>query len=108
MKDIIPLMKIDDLEVRKLCCSIYLHMLPQTQMPKMQYPFSRFHSDPNPLLRVLSLKTMVSINRKEFLNLSITSCKRLFSDKDPDVRKSAAYAAGQIYQHDPARAEERV
>ena len=48
---------------------------------------------------------MVSINRKEFLNLSITSCKRLFSDKDPDVRKSAAYAAGQIYQHDPARAE---
>lgn len=106
MKDIIPLMKIDDLEVRKLCCEYISTYATTNPDAEDAIPFfSRFHSDPNPFLRVLSLKTMVSINRKEFLNLSITSCKRLFSDKDPDVRKSAAYAAGQIYQHDPARAE---
>lgn len=39
MKDIIPLMKIVIWRLENYAVSIYLHMLPQTQMPKMQYPF---------------------------------------------------------------------
>lgn len=106
MKDIIPLMKIDDLEVRKLCFEFLVAYAASNPDGDDAIPYlSRFHNDPTPYLRVLALKTMSSINRKEFIDLSITSCKRLLVDSDSEVRKSAAFAVARISQHDAARAE---
>ncbi|RCK63745.1 AP-1 complex subunit beta [Candida viswanathii] len=106
MKDIIPLMKLDDLEVRKLCLEFLEAFAASNPDADDAIPYlSRFHSDPTPYLRVLALRTMSSINRKEFIELSVTSTTRLLSDSDPEVRKSAAYAVARIFQHDPARAE---
>lgn len=108
MKDIIPLMKIEDLEVRKLCFEFIVTYGASNPDADDAIPYlSRFHSDPNPYLRVLALKTMSSINKKEFIDLSTNSCKKLFVDPDPEVRKSAAFAVARISQHDSAIAEKK-
>ncbi|KAL6450862.1 ap1b1 AP-1 complex subunit beta [Candida maltosa Xu316] len=105
MKDIIPLMKLDDMEVRKMCMDfLTAYAITNTDSEEAIPYLARFHSDPTPALRLLSLKTMSSINKNSFIELSIISCKKSLTDKDPDVRKTAAYAIGKIYQHNPEKA----
>ncbi|KAI5963837.1 hypothetical protein KGF57_001212 [Candida theae] len=106
MKDVIPLMKLDDLEIRKICCEYivnYAHLSPDTQQA---VPFlQRFKDEHSPNLRALAVKTMSSINLPEFMDLSFASVKRALKDKDPYVKRSAVYAIAKLYQHDPARTE---
>lgn len=39
------------------------------------------------------------------MDLSFASVKRALRDKEPYVRRSAAYAIARLYQHDPTRTE---
>lgn len=56
--------------------------------------------DPNPLIRALALRTISYIHVKEFVEGTIPPMKRLMSDPDPYVRKTAAICVAKIYDHD--------
>lgn len=106
MKDVIPLMKLDDLEIRKICCDYVVNCAHLSADVQQAVPFlQRFKDEHSPLLRALAIKTMSSINLSAFLDLSFASVKRALRDKDPYVRRSAVYAIARMHQHDPARTE---
>ena len=106
MKDVIALMKLDDLEIRKICCEYvvtYAHLSSDVQQA---IPFlNRFKDEHSPILRGLAIRTMSSINLPAFMDLSFASVKKALRDKDPYVRRSAAYAIARLYQHDATRTE---
>ena len=56
--------------------------------------------DPNPLIRALALRTISYIHVKEFVDGTILPLKRLMSDNDPYVRKTAAFCVAKAYDHD--------
>ncbi|KAG5418248.1 hypothetical protein I9W82_003776 [Candida metapsilosis] len=106
MKDVIPLMKLDDLEIRKICCDYVVNCAHLSADVQQAVPFlQRFKDEHSPLLRALAIKSMSSINHPAFLDLSFASVKRALRDKDPYVRRSAVYAIARMHQHDPARTE---
>lgn len=56
--------------------------------------------DPNPLIRALALRTVSYIHVKEFVHGTIGPLKKLMSDTDPYVRKTAAITVSKVYDHD--------
>lgn len=56
--------------------------------------------DTNPLVRALALRTVSYIHVREFVQASVQPVKRLISDPDPYVRKTAAFAVAKLYDHD--------
>ncbi|EGW32654.1 uncharacterized protein SPAPADRAFT_139198 [Spathaspora passalidarum NRRL Y-27907] len=106
MPDIVPLLKYEDLEIRKLCLEYIVTYAPVSEDSVNSIPYlDRFKHDTSPILRGLALKTMSSINKKEFINLTIESLDDSLQDPDPHVRKIAAYAVARLYRHDPAATE---
>lgn len=106
MKDMIPLMKLDDLEIRKIICEYVVNYAHLSSDVQQAVPFlNRFKDEHSPILRALAIKTMSSINLPAFMDLSFASVKRALRDKEPYVRRSAAYAIARLYQHDPTRTE---
>lgn len=108
LPDVIPLMKIDDLEVRKLCFQFlinYCHL--DRKEAQNALPFlARFREDSNATLRALSIKTMTSINIPEFSDLLFKSVKRGLKDSDPYVRRISAFAVARLYQQNPSKTAE--
>lgn len=107
MADIIPLMKMDDLELRKLCCyylQTYAPMNP-TAAGKALVFFDRWAYDNSSELKILALKTTSSIDNPDFFELSMKITKHLLNDKDTDVRKSAAFSVSRLYEHNSGRVE---
>ncbi|CAK9436757.1 uncharacterized protein LODBEIA_P12790 [Lodderomyces beijingensis] len=106
MPDIIQLMKMDDLEIRKLCCEYIATYGQYSRDSIAAIPFfNRFKEDSTPVLRALAIKTVSSINTPEFNQLSAEALPILICDKDPHVRQAAAFSIARLYQHDPARVE---
>ena len=56
--------------------------------------------DPSPLVRALALRTMSYIHVKEFVEGTVAPLKKLMSDGDPYVRKTAAFCVAKVYDHD--------
>lgn len=102
--DIVQLMKLDDLEIRKLCfhyVSNYATLVNISVACESLPFFQRFVQDTNPVLRALSLRTLSSVPLGPFVELTFGVVKRLLADGDQYVRKAAAYSVLKLYQHDP-------
>ncbi|KAI3404558.2 hypothetical protein KGF56_002657 [Candida oxycetoniae] len=106
MGDIIPLMKMDDLEIRKLCCEYIVTYGQYTRDTLAAIPLlKRFREESSPILRALSVKTMTSVCMVEFSELSVETIQRLVLDKDPYVRQATAFSIARLHLNDPARTE---
>lgn len=107
MPEIIPLMKLDNLEIRKMCFHFlvaYARINPTEAYEALPF-LSRFKDELSPVLRSLALRTLSSIPNKEFVEVTFNCIKYLLKDSDPQVRKAAAFAVSRLYQYDPKRAE---
>lgn len=56
--------------------------------------------DSNPLVRALALRTVSYIHVREFVEATVQPVKRLMSDGDPYVRKTATFCVAKLYEHD--------
>jgi AP-2 complex subunit beta-1 len=56
--------------------------------------------DASPLVRALALRTMSYIHVQEFVDGTVTPLKKLMTDSDPYVRKTAAFCVAKLYDHD--------
>jgi AP-2 complex subunit beta-1 len=56
--------------------------------------------DISPLVRALALRTMSYIHVKEFVDGTVAPLKKLMTDVDPYVRKTAAFCVAKVYDHD--------
>jgi AP-2 complex subunit beta-1 len=56
--------------------------------------------DISPLVRALALRTMSYIHVKEFVDGIVAPLKKLMTDVDPYVRKTAAFCVAKVYDHD--------
>ncbi|KAI5962302.1 uncharacterized protein KGF55_003378 [Candida pseudojiufengensis] len=100
MNDIIPLMKLDDIEIRKLCCEYLITYASLTKDSLEALPFlKRFKDESSPILRALAIKTMTSINIPDFIELSLSSIQRSLHDKDSYVRRTAAFSIARLCQN---------
>lgn len=102
MLDIVEVMAIDDYEIRRLCSQYVVHFAPLNVKPSLFALnfYSRFAEDLNPALRALAVKTVTSVNVKEFVKLGFTIAKKLISDKNPHVRTNAAFSVARLFQYD--------
>lgn len=105
-KDVVPLMAIDDIEIRKL---VLHHVVAYAAVAKdasaVEY-YVRFSSDHNPILRALAVKTVCSVNSPKYVDAGFTLCKRLLTDKVAHVRTTAAFSVARLFQFDPERASQ--
>ena len=62
--------------------------------------------DHNPLVRALALRTMSSVHVREFIEATVPVVKRVLSDNDPYVRKTAAFCVAKLYDHDRRMVEQ--
>lgn len=56
--------------------------------------------DSNPLVRALALRTISYVHVREFVEATFQPVKRLMSDMDPYVRKTATFCVAKLYEHD--------
>lgn len=105
MPDIILLMKIDDLEIRKMCFQYLVNYCQMNVKESLNaIPFlSRLKDDNNSQLRALTIKTLSSINITEFTDLAFRSVKKLLRDDDLYVRRMSIFAIARLYSIDPNR-----
>lgn len=108
LPDVIPLMKIDDLEIRKLCFQFLINFYYFDKKESLNaLPFlSRFREDSNATLRALSMKTMSCVNIPEFSDLLFKSVKKGLTDSDPYVRRISAFAVARLHQQNPTKTAE--
>lgn len=107
MGDIIPLMKIDDFELRKLCCyylQTYASINPTGASEALPY-LDRWSKEVSPDLCILALKTSSAISNPDFCALSLKIIKLSLKNKNINVRKTAALSASRLYEIDPTRVE---
>lgn len=56
--------------------------------------------DESPLIRALALRTISYIHVKEFVEGTVPPLRKLMTDGDPYVRKTAALCVAKVYDHD--------
>lgn len=105
MPEVVALMAIDDLELRKLCSQFIGHyaILDVSAASESLKFYERFSSDVNPALRIMALKTVTSVNVKEFVMTGFSITKRLIADSSPHVRSTAAFSTARLFQWDPEK-----
>ncbi|KAK5559333.1 hypothetical protein LTR46_002375 [Exophiala xenobiotica] len=105
--DIVACMQIPVLEIKKMCflyLQHYARLKPDIALRAL--PFLQDDmQDPNPLIRALALRTISYIHVREFVEGTITPLKKLMTDQDPYVRKTAAITVAKIYDHDKRMVE---
>lgn len=102
MPDIVALMSVDDYEIRRLCSHYVVHFAALNTKPALFALsfYSRFAEDLNPALRALAIKTVSSVNLKEFNSVGLSISKKLLQDKNPHVRTAAAFSVARLFQYD--------
>lgn len=103
LPDVISLMKIDDIEIRKLALQFiaaFAHLSPKEAQIALQF-LLRFRDDLDPILRAHALSTMAQVGLPEFVDLTLRSLSKALADSDPYVRKSAAFLVLRVYENDP-------
>lgn len=109
MPEIIPLLKIDDLEIRKLVFNFIGSYAPVSRSSDLHevLPYlNTFQDHSNPILRALAIKLLSGIAAKEFIEASFKSIKHHLNDLDSHVRKISAFAVAKLFQFDRHRAEQ--
>ncbi|KAJ9613725.1 hypothetical protein H2204_014688 [Knufia peltigerae] len=100
--DIVACMQIPVLEIKKMCflyLQHYARMKPEIALRAL--PFLQDDmQDPNPLIRALALRTISYIHVREFVEGTVGPLKKLMTDQDPYVRKTAAITVAKVYDHD--------
>lgn len=106
MLEIVETMTFDDYEIRRLCSQYVIHYAPlNVKLALFALKFySRFAEDHDPKLRALAIKTITSVNVKEFVVLGFAIVKKLLKDKNPHVRTAATFSVARLFQYDPERA----
>lgn len=105
LEDVTALMTIDDFEIRSLCSQFIVHYAPldhSKALGALKF-YERFADDLNANIRALAVKTVASVNLKEYILIALPMAKRLLLDTTPHVRTSAAFAVARLYQHDDER-----
>ncbi|KIW81066.1 hypothetical protein Z517_04089 [Fonsecaea pedrosoi CBS 271.37] len=100
--DIVACMDIPVLEIKKMCflyLQHYARMKPDIALRALPV-LEEDLLDPNPLIRALALRTISYVHVREFVEGTIAPLKKLMSDQDPYVRKTAAITVAKIYDHD--------
>jgi len=107
MGDVIPLMKINDLEIRKMCCyylSSYAHLNPPVASDGIPF-MKRFCQESSPMLRTIAIRTMSSISNRDYVDLTFVVVRTLLKDTDANVRKTAAFSVSRLFENDPERTQ---
>lgn len=105
LPDVILLMKIDDLDIRKLCLQCvanYATVNPKAAAGALPF-LARFKDDHNALLRGITIRTLTLIPLPEFADLAYPAVRKALDDKDVYVRKAAIFAVARLHQNDPDR-----
>ncbi|BCR87563.1 putative AP-2 adaptor complex subunit beta [Aspergillus chevalieri] len=100
--DVIGCMNLPSLEIKKMCFLFlvnYSRMKPDVAMKALPILVDDME-DSNPLVRALALRTISYVHVREFVEATIQPVKRLMSDMDPYVRKTAAFCVAKLYEHD--------
>ncbi|KAK9457338.1 adaptin N terminal region-domain-containing protein [Dipodascopsis uninucleata] len=106
---VISMMSIDNLEIKKMCFLYlinYSRMKPElarTALPRLAEDLS----DRSPLVRALSLRTLSCIQLESFNRILVDHLGQLLKDKDPYVRKTAAFAVAKAWTFNSSLAEEK-
>ncbi|KAJ2905457.1 putative ap-2 complex subunit beta protein [Zalerion maritima] len=106
--DIISCMHIPNLEIKKmgfLYLVNYSRMRPEIAVKAIPV-LENDMQDHNPLVRALALRTMSYVHVREFVEATVPIVKRLLSDNDPYVRKTAAFCVAKLYDHDRRMVEQ--
>ncbi|KAK2737362.1 hypothetical protein FQN57_007540 [Myotisia sp. PD_48] len=100
--DVVSCMTIPSLEVKKMCFLFlvnYSRTKPDVALKALPLLLDDMN-DSNPLIRALALRTISYIHVRDFVEATVPPLKRLLSDPDPYVRKTAAFAVAKLYDHD--------
>ncbi|KAL1956456.1 hypothetical protein VTO42DRAFT_7254 [Malbranchea cinnamomea] len=100
--DVIECMSIPSLEIKKMCFLFlvnYARTKPEVALKALPTLLNDME-DSNPLVRALALRTISYIHVREFVQASAPPLRRLLTDPDPYVRKTAALAVAKLYDHD--------
>lgn len=102
MLEIVELMVVDDYEIRRLCSQYVIYYAALNVKPALFALnfYERFADNHNPALRALAIKTVTSVNVKEFVQLGCKMVKKLLKDKNPHVRTNAAFSVARLFQYD--------
>ena len=97
----------DDLELKKLA---YLYLVTYSSQESEQAimavnTFIRDSEDFNPLVRALAVRNMCRIRLESVAEYMIVPLKKRLSDKDPYVRKTAAFGVAKLYDVIPEAVE---
>ncbi|KAG7662178.1 uncharacterized protein J8A68_004306 [[Candida] subhashii] len=108
MSDVIPLLKLDDMEVRKLCLEFIATYSNNTQSDDSlnAIPYlEKLSESPSPILRALVIRAISSVRRREFIDVGVSLATRMIKDPDPYVRKTTAFSIARLYQYDHGAVE---
>lgn len=100
--DIIACMQLPSLEIKKMCFLFlvnYSRMKPEIALQALPI-LTEDMEDTSPLVRALALRTISYIHVKEFVEGTVAPLKKLLTDEDPYVRKTAAFCVAKVYDHD--------
>ncbi|KAL1861954.1 hypothetical protein Plec18167_001262 [Paecilomyces lecythidis] len=100
--DVIACMTIPSLEIKKMCFLFlvnYARMKPDVALKALPTLVDDMDAT-NPLVRALALRTISYVHVKEFVEATAQPLKRLMTDSDPYVRKTAAFCVAKLYDHD--------
>ncbi|KAJ3328139.1 AP-1 complex subunit beta-1 [Blyttiomyces sp. JEL0837] len=105
--DVVACMQIPVLEIKKM---VYLYLVNYAKnkpdLAKVAINgFVKDLSDPNPLIRALSLRTMGYLPVDKVMESLADHMKRCLDDRDPYVAKTAAIAVSKLFAHDRALVE---
>lgn len=101
MPEIVELMAIDDLEIRRSCAQFVTRYASlNAKDAKLALPFfTRFAEDLDSNLRALAIKTLSSVALQDYVAKALPATKRLLSDPSAVVRTNAAFSVGRLFQH---------
>ncbi|PYI05864.1 putative AP-2 adaptor complex subunit beta [Aspergillus sclerotiicarbonarius CBS 121057] len=105
--DVIGCMNLPSLEIKKMCFLFlvnYSRLKPEIALKALPILIDDME-DSNPLVRALALRTISYIHVREFVEATVQPVKRLMSDMDPYVRKTAAFCVAKLYEHDKKMVE---
>ena len=105
--DVVKNVVTSSLEIKKL---VYLYLVHYAEeQPDLALlsinSFQKDLSDPNQLIRCLSLRVLSSIRVKVILQIVILAISKSSKDSSPYVRKAAAHAIAKVCELDPASFE---
>ncbi|VVT48607.1 uncharacterized protein SAPINGB_P001862 [Magnusiomyces paraingens] len=109
LPDVVSIMSINDIDIKKLCFLFLLtYSKAKPDLAIRAIPILvKDLSDPSPLIRALSLRTMSAIPVREFFDAILIRISDLLHDKDPYVCKTAAYGVAKLWNHDHKAVEDR-